>query len=46
MKDKRWAKISAFVGILGGPLALFPYCRYFALTWRQRSHTNAVPLHY
>ena len=23
MKDKRWAKISAFVGILGGPLALF-----------------------
>ena len=23
MKDKRWAKISAFVGILGGPLTLF-----------------------
>ena len=23
MKDKRWAKISVFVGILGGPLALF-----------------------
>ena len=23
MKDKRWAKISAFVGVLGGPLALF-----------------------
>ena len=23
MKDKRWVKISAFVGILGGPLALF-----------------------
>ena len=23
MKDKRWAKISALVGILGGPLALF-----------------------
>ena len=23
MKNKRWAKISAFVGILGGPLALF-----------------------
>ena len=23
MKDKRWAKISAFVGILGGPLAIF-----------------------
>ena len=23
MKNKRWAKISAFVGILGGPLAIF-----------------------
>ena len=23
MKDKRWAKISTFVGILGGPLAIF-----------------------
>ena len=23
MKDKRWDKISAFVGILGGPLAIF-----------------------
>ena len=23
MKDKRWAKISAFVGIVGGPLAIF-----------------------
>ena len=23
MKDKRWAKISAFVGIVGGPLSLF-----------------------
>ena len=23
MKDKRWAKISGFVGILGGPLAIF-----------------------
>ena len=23
MKDKRWAKISAFVGVLGGPLAIF-----------------------
>ena len=23
MKDKRWAKISAFVGIVGGPLTLF-----------------------
>ena len=23
MKDKRWAKISAFVGVLGGPVAIF-----------------------
>ena len=30
MKDKRWAKISAFVGILGGPLALFFLLTLFA----------------
>ena len=30
MKDKRWAKISAFVGILGGPLALFFLLSLFA----------------
>lgn len=30
MKDKRWAKISAFVGILGGPLALFFICAFWA----------------
>lgn len=30
MKDKRWAKISAFVGILGGPLALFFLLALFA----------------
>ena len=30
MKDKRWAKISAFVGILGGPLALFFLFTLFA----------------
>ena len=30
MKDKRWAKISAFVGILGGPLALFFLLSVFA----------------
>ena len=26
MKKKRWAKISAFVGILGGPLSIFFIC--------------------
>ena len=30
MKDKRWARISAFVGILGGPLALFFICAFWA----------------
>ena len=30
MKDKRWAKISAFVGILGGPLAIFFLFMLFA----------------
>ena len=30
MKDKRWAKISAFVGILGRPLALFFLLSLFA----------------
>ena len=30
MKDKRWAKISAFVGVLGGPLALFFLLSLFA----------------
>ena len=30
MKKKRWAKISAFVGILGGPLALFFICALLA----------------
>ena len=30
MKDKRWAKISAFVGILGGPLVLFFLLSLFA----------------
>ena len=30
MKDKRWAKISALVGILGGPLALFFLLSLFA----------------
>ena len=30
MKDKRWAKISAFVGILGGPLAIFFLLSLFA----------------
>ena len=30
MEDKRWAKISAFVGILGGPLALFFLFTLFA----------------
>lgn len=30
MKDKRWAKISAFVGILGGPLAIFFLLALFA----------------
>ena len=30
MKDKRWAKISAFVGGLGGPLALFFLFTLFA----------------
>ena len=30
MKDKRWAKISAFVGILGGPLSLFFLFSLFA----------------
>ena len=30
MKDKRWSKISAFVGILGGPLALFFLFTLFA----------------
>ena len=30
MKDKRWAKISAFVGILGGPLSLFFLFMLFA----------------
>ena len=30
MKDKRWAKVSAFVGILGGPLALFFLLALFA----------------
>ena len=30
MKDKRWAKISAFVGVLGGPLALFFLFTLFA----------------
>ena len=30
MKKKRWAKISAFVGILGGPLALFFICAFLA----------------
>ena len=27
---KRWAKVSAFVGILGGPLALFFICAFWA----------------
>ena len=30
MKDKIWAKISAFVGILGGPLAIFFLLALFA----------------
>ena len=30
MEDKRWAKISAFVGILGGPLSLFFLFMLFA----------------
>ena len=30
MKDKRWAKITVFVGILGGPLALFFLLSLFA----------------
>lgn len=30
MKKKRWAKISAFVGILGGPLAFFFICALLA----------------
>ena len=30
MNDKRWAKISAFVGIVGGPLALFFLFTLFA----------------
>lgn len=30
MEDKRWAKISAFVGILGGPLSLFFLLSLFA----------------
>ena len=30
MKKKRWAKISAFVGVLGGPLALFFICALLA----------------
>ena len=30
MKKKRWAKISVFVGILGGPLALFFICAFWA----------------
>ena len=30
MKDKRWAKLSAFVGIVGGPLALFFLFTLFA----------------
>ena len=30
MKDKRWAKISAFVGILSGPLAIFFLLALFA----------------
>ena len=30
MEDKRWAKISAFVGILGGPLAIFFLFTLFA----------------
>ena len=30
MENKRWAKISAFVGILGGPLALFFLLSLFA----------------
>ena len=30
MKDKKWAKISAFVGILGGPLAIFFLFTLFA----------------
>ena len=30
MKDKRWAKITAFVGILGGPLSLFFLFSLFA----------------
>ena len=30
MKNKRWAKISAFVGILGGPLAIFFLFTLFA----------------
>ena len=30
MKDKRWAKISVFVGIVGGPLALFFLFTLFA----------------
>ena len=30
MKDKRWAKITVFVGILGGPLALFFLLTLFA----------------
>ena len=30
MKDKRWAKISAFVEILGGPLAIFFLFTLFA----------------
>lgn len=30
MKKKRWAKISAFVGIIGGLLALFFICAFLA----------------
>ena len=30
MTQKRWAKISAFVGIVGGPLSLFFLCMLFA----------------
>lgn len=30
MKKKRWAKISAVVGIVGGPLSLFFICAFWA----------------
>ena len=46
MKDKRWAKISAFVGILGGPLAIFSYLRYLRLDLAPVVMEQCCPLHY